>query len=195
MNDDLETARIMPIEMFKNEYVEVMDKYLPISLKNRARGGESLHVVSMGCGFGLELFWVSQVLPGAQIEALDQNTLSLEGAAKFNKNTPSVTFRNTDLSQELIKTNFFDLAILRNPQINDGLGRINPLWVNIVKNSIQGLKPGGYLFLTSQDEGELESLLKGTPIKDMTPLESKPVSLSLVALVAHKDQLLTVLQK
>lgn len=151
-------------------YGNVLDKYLPDELKNP---NMVPRVFSVACGFGLELKGLTRVLPNAHIEAIDSSEEAILGARRFNPGFSQDRIRLADASKkESFGDEDWDLIVVRNPKVGMSLSESKGVWVEILQNCFDKLKPNGFLYLTTLSIQEMQEILgffSQLPIEDVTP--------------------------
>lgn len=156
--------------LFIKNYVKILDNYLPIELRQPDRRAR---VISVGCGFALELTGLQQLLPDSYIEAIDKSADAVYAAQQWHPEFPQDRIRLVDATnRESFGEEDWDLIVVRNPQVEPDVGIISCSWEQILRNCFDKLKQNGFLYLTTLSQIEMQGLLgflSQFPLKDVTP--------------------------
>lgn len=156
-------------ELIEN-YGAVLDAYIPDELKNASTPPR---VLSVACGFGLELKGLTTVLPKAYIEAIDSAKEAIFGARGFNPDFPQDRIRMADATKkESFGNEDWDLIMIRNPKVGIPMPKNNGTWAQILQNCFDRVRLNGFLYLTTPSSYEMREILEfyaKLPLQDVTP--------------------------
>lgn len=199
--DSKEPERKGENEKLKGELVKVYARLLPEELKKSSR---PVDVVSIGCGhFAQEVTAVCSNIPKARYLGIDiaLTPVAIQIAAvEYAKYGARLVKGDAAETSTIGDAPIWDLAILRNPHIGSAStsSGMNLLWESIISNTIDGIKPGGYLLLSGMTEdefdrslsyaekaGRLQTVKRETPIEP--PIDSRfPMVERQIALLQKK---------
>lgn len=158
------------IHQFIDNYAKFLVRYIPTEL---IVNNPDLRILSIGCGFGFELKGLQQLFSDAYIEAIDRDEEMVHGARQENPQFPADRINVADATRrESLGNQGWDLIVIRNPNVSVYANSINRNWERVFKNSLDAIKPGGFLFLTTQEEPDMEgalNFLSQLPMRDVTP--------------------------
>lgn len=142
-------------EILQEEYRQIFDHYLPPELLVRPG---NLRMISVACGFGLELKALQNIFPAAHIEGIDFRS-TIMGAKAFNPTIPSDQLHEADATEV---TSFgsepWDIVILRNPHVGSIVTK-HTTWGKIISNCVEKVANNGYFYLTTTTEIEMNKTL------------------------------------
>lgn len=145
-------------DKLRDELVKLYARLFPDSLKTHSG---PVKVISVGCGhFVQEVPAVYTHIHDPRYTGIDKflppETLKTMMEDGKYPNFQLIEADATDPAN--IGNSEWDLAILRNPQIgfSTKASTINPIWERIITNTLNGIKPGGYLLLSGSTEDEFE---------------------------------------
>ncbi len=160
-----------PASYLKENYGMILGSYLPAEL--RQPGISSPRVLSVACGFALELEGLQQVLPNSYIEAIDNADIAITGARGWNPDFPQERIRLVDATRsESFGNENWDLIVVRNPNVGSSAIGVTAPWAEILKNCFDKLNPSGFLYLTTLSKIEMDGVLRFLshfPLEDVTP--------------------------
>ncbi len=192
-------AQASELKVLQDEYPQVVEKYMPQDLKDSPK---PVYAVDVGCGFALATKAITDFV-GENIHYRGIDTKPLMGAKAWNEDLKGqVVFENADATQREPLGENNDLIIIRNPDVFGSIqhvlssGGITNEWKKILLNSLESLRTGGYLFLTTHAKNELEAILEFLP-KDKTK-EIIPLGLidpSLQSKYQIREVVIALLQK
>lgn len=159
-------------ELIEN-YGAVLDAYIPDVIKN---SNTPPRILSVACGFGLELKGLTTLLPDAHIEAMDSANVAIVGARGFNPDFPQDRIRMADATKkESFGDEDWDLIMVRNPKIGIPMPKDNGIWAEILGHCFDRVKVNGFLYLTTPSSSEMREVLafySKLPLQDVTPIGS-----------------------
>jgi SAM-dependent methyltransferase len=124
------------------------------------------NIISIGCKFAYEAQPILSIFPTATFKGVDIDRDSLMVARKENENLKNVMFQQGDATKrETFGKDPWDIIIIRHPQV---LGEAFPEnknrdlskdWHIIIENSMEALRSGGLLFVSTTLPNERDMVL------------------------------------
>lgn len=188
-------------EILSDELKSLFQRMLPMDL----REAEAVDVVSVASGqFVQELAGVYSLIPGVrEFRAVDRGIQ--EGLLTILNDQKSsykgFRLENGDVSNaDVLGQSRYDLAILRNPQIGSLTtpGEVNPEWKLIIQNTLDCVKPGGYLLISGHFPDEFErtmNFIKRTGVGCEILRQEDPITPSLKSGIPMKESSIALLRK
>lgn len=143
-------------DVYRKNLEKTFNAYLKKEVKN-----EPERILSVGCMLGYEAGALLNTFPTAEYIGIDINEGLLKAAKLINIDQERVEFRLGDArGKEAFGNEPLDIVIIRHPQVLRGIeGRDLDNWQTIFKNSMEVLKPGGLLFVSTDSELEKSKVI------------------------------------
>ena len=135
----------------RENLIETFDSYL-----KKQVDGEPKRILSVGCSFGYEARPILGVFPTANFKGIDINKKFIEVARDENPDLGNAIFQEGDATKkETFGEEPWDLVLIRHPQVCREMFPADPKqdvaknWEIIMQNSMEALRKGGTLFVST----------------------------------------------